>query len=1141
VWEEKIRRLKRALKLWAKNQPSPIAVRLAAQAQLEAHQLEMEHQEVTPKTLQQEDNLQRQWHKACRAEEDYWRQKSRSLWLKEGDRNTGYFHKQAEARKQYKAVTEVQVQNKTIADPEGIKQAAYEAFETLYTEPKGTEMDQQRYPLTVIPRLINEDTNNKLTREVTQQEIKEALDQMNPDKAPGPDGFTARFYQQCWNIIKKDLTKMIKKSQQSSKLGGSTNSSFLALIPKEKGALSFNRFRPISLCNTSYKILAKVIANRLKALLPLIVPENQGGFVKGRHIVDNIILVQEAIHSSVRRKEKGMVIKLDLANAFDRVRHEFLFEVMRKFGFDSKFVNWIKACIGSPWIAPLVNGKVTNFFKASRGLRQGCPLSPLLYAIQASVLSYQLGNSQVHKNLQGLRIVQGVKDINHAQFADDTLLLGGASPIIAKKFKEELDAYAAASGSEISQAKSNIYGWNITPNEMLGITRVLGMEGHTNWEAFKYLGIPIFKTAPRTSHWNHLVEKLKNKFSSWGANWLNLAGKAVLIKSVVSSIPIYQSSLLLAPATVIQRIEAFQRRFLWEGGRQARRKLHLISWEKTSKPFLEGGLNFKKTRVQNLALGAKLLWKMVTGKPSWSKLALWRKYFRGPRDRSLEFPCKETKSSPIFALCKKALPHFSPHLTWVPKNGKKIRIWTDSIMGDPPLEHRQDLLCLKNWMDSQNIVTLSDISIWGEDRLQSWQGWGVPNRPAALDRHWCALKRCLQGKAPLKKKGKDERGWGRNARAYTTAEGYQLFNNVPTAMPNPTLWKAIWQSNSLPKIDLFIWTLAHKSIQTGENLRRRGWEGPFRCPLCLHAEETTDHLLLNCGFSKEVWMMATGPQFALNFPPDLISLLLHWDSFYPFAVKGRTQDFLLWGMLPKFILWNLWLERNHRIFRESQRSAAIVVTKIQALLGESAPYLCTTIKNHKLDEAEEHWLSQFKIQGLEARKASDPIKEDWEIRKSEKDFASWKSEINTPILFFDGASKGNPGQAGGGGIIENLTEATATRFAMGLGIESNNRAEALALWQGLHQANKLRIQELTIIGDSRIIIQAIINHSKTQSIILNNLLDKIHLLLRNFKSYKFFHVLRDLNGEADKEANRGALLEAGVLTVNEMIESVELP
>jgi hypothetical protein len=162
---------------------------------------------------------------------------------------------------------------------------------------------------------------------------------MHPNKAPRLDGFTARFFQHCWEIIKSDLTKMIRKSQASNKLGGSTNSAFLALIPKEKGALNFSRFRPISLCNTGYKILTKVITNRLKNVLPLIVSENQGGFIKGRQITDNIVLVQEALHSSLCRKDKGMIIKLDLANSFDRVSHNFLFEVMRKFGFDQSFVN----------------------------------------------------------------------------------------------------------------------------------------------------------------------------------------------------------------------------------------------------------------------------------------------------------------------------------------------------------------------------------------------------------------------------------------------------------------------------------------------------------------------------------------------------------------------------------------------------------------------------------------------------------------------------------------------------------------------------------------------------------------------------------------------------------------------------------
>jgi hypothetical protein len=99
-----------------------------------------------------------------------------------------------------------------------------------------------------------------------------------------------------------------------------------------------------------------------------------------------------------------MIIKLDLANAFDRVRHNFLFKVVENFGFAPAFINWIKACIGSPWIAPLVNGRATKFFQASRGLRQGCPLSPLLYAIQTSVLSFQLEHGQIQNNLLGLRI-----------------------------------------------------------------------------------------------------------------------------------------------------------------------------------------------------------------------------------------------------------------------------------------------------------------------------------------------------------------------------------------------------------------------------------------------------------------------------------------------------------------------------------------------------------------------------------------------------------------------------------------------------------------------------------------------------------------------------------------------------------------
>eukprot|EP00253_Pinus_taeda_P022251 PITA_22251 len=178
------------------------------------------------------------------------------------------------------------------------------------------------------PPKISSNMNQQLEAKVTRKEIKDMLYEMEPDKAPGPDGLTARFIQVCSQIVKKDLHRMVSKSQCCQKIGGNTNSAFLALIPKEKGANTFNR-----------------------------------------QIVDDIILVQEAIHSSLQRKEKGMVVKLDLANAFDRVRHNFLFEVMHKFGFGQEFIRRVRACISGPWIAPMVNGKATEFFKAFRGLR----------------------------------------------------------------------------------------------------------------------------------------------------------------------------------------------------------------------------------------------------------------------------------------------------------------------------------------------------------------------------------------------------------------------------------------------------------------------------------------------------------------------------------------------------------------------------------------------------------------------------------------------------------------------------------------------------------------------------------------------------------------------------------------------------
>jgi len=166
-----------------------------------------------------------------------------------------------------------------------IKKEASDHFEKLYGEEIRAEQNDSL--LNTIPNLITPKMNWVLESEITLKETKEALFAMDSDKAPGPDTFTPRFLQTYWQIIEKEFLKMIQKSRDCKKIGGCTNSTFLALIPKEKGENSFNRFCPISLCNIGYK----VIANRLKRFLPKIIPNNQGGFIQGRQLVDNFVLV----------------------------------------------------------------------------------------------------------------------------------------------------------------------------------------------------------------------------------------------------------------------------------------------------------------------------------------------------------------------------------------------------------------------------------------------------------------------------------------------------------------------------------------------------------------------------------------------------------------------------------------------------------------------------------------------------------------------------------------------------------------------------------------------------------------------------------------------------------------------------------
>lgn len=342
-------------------------------------------------------------------------------------------------------------------------------FANLFSEHDEVHLSNVASMLEHIPLVISNEENLALTQPISEAEIFATVWSLGPNKSSRPNGFSISFYRHLWEVIKYDLIRMLQYSHQTLRLGRNTNSSFLALVPKETNPTSFVRFRPISFCNFSYKLLTNVIASRLKKILPKIISSNQESFMQDRQILEKNVLVHKAIHSTVKAKGKGMVIKLDMANDFDRVRHAFLYKVFREIWVQSWFIKWVSTCIKSPWIAPSINGSPTEFFQLNRGLHRGCPLSLLLYIITAKVVRKKLENEMLVGNLPSLQIARGVRNLNHSQFVDDTLLLGGASMLIATKFKKklELDSFLDASRVVVNHRKCQIMGWNTSP-QVLG-------------------------------------------------------------------------------------------------------------------------------------------------------------------------------------------------------------------------------------------------------------------------------------------------------------------------------------------------------------------------------------------------------------------------------------------------------------------------------------------------------------------------------------------------------------------------------------------------------------------------------------------------------------------------------------------------
>lgn len=217
-------------------------------------------------------------------------------------------------------------------------------------------------------------------------------------------------------------------------------------------------------------------------------------------------------------------------------------------------------------------------------------------------------------------------------------------------------------------------------------------------------------------------------------------------------------------------------------------------------------------------MGAKLAWKIIAPNPSWAQIALWKKYFRGPRLRCLDHPKESTKSH-LSILLSKIAPMINSCAHWVPGNGKKMQVWKGKIMNPPHLVDAGNFTTLRNWMEAAHIHMLWDLSDWTKNY---WTGWKRLPVPSDLEDEWTNFKAHLHGLAPLHANRKDARGWENSHSGYTVKQGYFKFLERPNVPPNPAPWAGIWNFPSNPKIDHFCWILSHqKNSYRGQTSNQR--------------------------------------------------------------------------------------------------------------------------------------------------------------------------------------------------------------------------------------------------------------------------------------------------------------------------------
>ena len=543
--------------------------------------------------------------------------RSRAQWFEEGEKPTRYFFRLERTRAISNSFA-------SLFDESGIEKTSQQDLESILVQFYQTLFTNDSLDMLIQTDIIDalEFSLTDYEREIceglfTLEELFTALKGLQTGKTPGSDGLSTEFYICFWDVISDSLLSVLNESFHAGSLAKSQYEGLLRLIHKKDDRRLPKNWRPISLLNTDYKLASKVITERLKKVMASIVHQDQSCGVLGRTIFSNLHLVRDVLDFIDKTNEPAILVTLDQEKAFDRVDHDFMLRVLRKFGFGPSFCHWVEIFYTHAFSRILVNGALSSPVYLRRGVRQGCPLSPLLYVLVSEVLSTQV---RACREIEGFLLPgAGGLQFKISQYADDaTSVLKSEKSLM--HMLGVVHKFELGSGAKLNTSKSEAMwlgrwrGRGDSPFGLKWVTkiRILGV--------FFSNGL----VSVDDDNWNAKLTKLSSILGLWKQRDLSFIGRSLIVNVLGASRLWHVAKVLAPPSWVNDKFKSLVWPFIWNG------KMENVSRDRCCAPAKTGGLNVInfRTKCVCLRLSNFLSLRDEFGCCKWHYLA---RYFLGNR------------------------------------------------------------------------------------------------------------------------------------------------------------------------------------------------------------------------------------------------------------------------------------------------------------------------------------------------------------------------------------------------------------------------------------------------------------------------------------------------------------------------------